>query len=172
MANATKNQNESASNLNQTTSLRTVALQLSVPIFSGGGIDASVKQAVADQSRVEEEVRVERETIEVEVQRYYQATMTGRARWDALRGAVEAAELAQFGMTRALQAGLATGNDVSEAQTRVFAARRELAQARLDYLVARTRLMIQAGMPAADVVADLDRALLAPTAPPAPAARP
>ena len=172
VASATKSQNESTSNLNQTTSLRSLALQLSVPIFSGGGIDASVKQAVADQSRVEEEVRVERETIEVEVQRYYQATMTGRARWDALRGAVEAAELAQFGMTRALQAGLATGNDVSEAQTRVFAARRELAQARLDYLVARTRLMIQAGMPAADVVADLDRALLAPTAPPAPAARP
>ncbi len=174
VASATKSQNESTSSLNQTTSLRSLALQLNVPIFSGGGIDASVKQAVADQSRVEQEIRIERENIEIEVQRFYQSTMTGRSRWEALRGAVEAAELAQLGMTRALQAGLATGSDVAETQSRVFAARRELAQARVEYLVARLRLMIQAGMPAADVVADLDRALVAQSgvSTPAPAPRP
>ena len=172
VASAAKSQNESTSNLNQTTSLRSLALQLNVPIFSGGGIDASVKQAVADQSRVEQEIRIERENIEIEVQRFYQSTMTGRSRWEALRGAVEAAELAQLGMTRALQAGLATGSDVSETQSRVFAARRELAQARIEYLVARLRLMIQAGMPAADVVADLDRALVAPPVLPTSATRP
>jgi outer membrane protein, protease secretion system len=172
VASASRSQNESTSNLNQTTNLRTLSVQLSVPIFSGGGIDASVKQALADQARVEQEIRVERENIEVEVQRYYLAMVTGRSRWQALQGAVDAAELALRGATRALQEGLGTANDVSEVQTRLFAARREVAQAQLDYWLGRTRLMIQAGLSTSDVVADLDRALHLQPLAPSPTARP
>ena len=174
VASASHNQNETTSSLNQTTSLRSLGLQLSVPIFSGGGVDASVKQALSDQSRAEEEIRIERETLEIEVQRYYQATQTGQARIEAMRTSVAAAELALLGTQRALEAGLSTGNDVAEAQARLFGTRRELAQMRLDYLLARTRLMVQAGMPMAEVAADVDRALVADTTPamPAPAQTP
>ena len=167
-----RSQNESTSNLNQTTALRSLGMQLNVPLFSGGGIDASVKQAVAEQSRAEEEIRIEREGLEIEVQRYYQAVATGQGRMDATRNAVEAAEFTLQGTGRALQLGLATGNDVADTVSRLYAARRELAQSRFDYLLARARLMVQAGMPMTDVAAEIDRVLVAAPAATPPSNRP
>lgn len=174
VASASRSQNESTSSLNQTTQLRSLGLQLNVPLFSGGGVEASVKQALADQARVEEEIRIERESLEVEVQRHYLTVTTGQSRMDAYRNLAEAAELSLQGTGRALEAGLATGNDVADALARVFAARRDLAQSRIEFLLARTRLMIQVGTPMAEVAADADRALVAtPNLPaPAPAPRP
>ena len=172
VASASRSQNESTSSLNQTTQLRSLGLQLNVPLFSGGGVEASVKQALADQARVEEEIRIERESLEVEVQRHYLTVTTGQSRMDAYRNLAEAAELSLQGTGRALEAGLATGNDVADALARVFAARRDLAQSRIEFLLARTRLMIQVGTPMAEVAADVDRALVAtpnlPASAPAP----
>ena len=172
VASVSRSQNESTSNLNQTTALRSLGMQLNVPLFSGGGIDASVKQAVAEQSRAEEEIRIEREGLEIEVQRYYQAVATGQGRMDATRNAVEAAEFTLQGTGRALQLGLATGNDVADTVSRLYAARRELAQSRFDYLLARARLMVQAGMPMTDVAAEIDRVLGAAPAATPPSNRP
>ena len=139
-----------------------------MPLYSGGGVDASVKQSEADRSRAEEDIRVERENLEIEVQRQYQAVVGGTSRIAAYRKAVDSSELALQGARRSLASGLATGSEVAEAQARHFSARRELAQARFEYLLARLRLMVNSGAPAADVAADLDRALTAsPVAPPA-----
>lgn len=160
VASVSHSQNESLSNLNQTSSLRSIGLQLSIPLYSGGGVDASVKQAVADQARVEEEVRVERENVSLEIQRQHQAVALGASRIVAYKVAVDSAALALQGSQRALEMGLSTNHDVAEAQARYSSARRELAQARVDYLISRLRLMVHAGMPMADVVADLDRALV------------
>ena len=156
-------QNESISSLNQTSMLRSVGVQLNLPIYSGGGVDANVKQAVAEQARAEAEVRQERETIEVEVQRQYQAVSNGEARIAAHRQAVASADLMLLGARRSLDAGLGTANDVADAVARVFTGRRDLAQACIEYLVARMRLLITAGMTQAFIAADLDQALVAAT---------
>ncbi len=161
VASLSRNENESINSLNQATTLRTVGVQLNVPIYSGGVVDASVKQAMAEQARAEEEVRLEKENIAVEVQRFHQTALTGAPRIAANVQAVASAELALYAAERSISAGLGTLNDVSEAQTRLFLARRDLTQARIDYLSARLRLMLQTGMAMAEVSADLDAALLA-----------
>jgi protease secretion system outer membrane protein len=53
VASATMNRNESLSTLSQESRLRTLALQLNVPLYSGGGVSASVRQAAADMARAE-----------------------------------------------------------------------------------------------------------------------
>lgn len=160
VASVTQSQNESISSLNQTSTLRSIGVQLNVPLYSGGGVDAGVKQAMADQARAEEEVRTERENIEIEVHKQYQTVASGQARISAYRQSVASAELLLQGMKRSLEAGLGTQNDVADATARVFLARRDLAQARVEYLIARARLMLQAGMPSAEVAADVDRSLV------------
>lgn len=161
VASMSRSENESISSLNQSSTLRTIGLQLNVPLYSGGGVEASVKQAMAEKAKSEEELRLERENIAVDVQRYLQSVQTGGARIAANQTAVESAKLALLATERSLGAGLGTLNDVAEMQTRLFLAQRDLAQARLDYISARMRLMLQAGIPTAEVSNDLDRLLTA-----------
>jgi len=151
--------NESITSLNQTSTLRSVGVQLSVPLFAGGGVEAGIAQALAESARVAEELRLERETLQSEVQRQFSFATSSVARVDAYRRVVESADTALEGATRALAAGLATNTDVLDAQARRFTALRDLAQARFEGLIARYRLQLQAGSPVAEVVDEIDRLL-------------
>jgi protease secretion system outer membrane protein len=166
VASVSRSQSETLNTLNQTSTLKSLGVQLNVPIYSGGGVDAGVKQAMADQARVEEEIRSERENIEVEVQRHFMAVSNGGTKIAAYRQAVESSELALLGTRRVLDQGLGTNNDVADAQARLYGAQRDLAQARIEYLQSRLRLMLQAGMPMTEVVAELDRSLTAASSAP------
>ncbi len=161
VASVTRNSNESLSQLNQSSRLSSVGLQLNVPLYSGGGVDASVKQARSDVARVEAELSNERRNVELEIQRQYLATSNGAARIQAYVRAVASGEVMLEGVTRGVAAGLRTAAEVLEAGARLQQAKRDLAQARVEYLLARARLLAQSGAAAAEVVADIDRLLSA-----------
>lgn len=161
-----KSKNDSLANLNQSSTLKSVGVQLQVPIFSGFGVDASVKQAEAERKRAEQDLHADREQIELEVQRLYVAASSGITRVDALRRSVAASETALEGTTRALEAGLATSADVLDAQTKLFAANRDLIQARYEYVASRMRLLAQVGTPLPQLVADIDSLLTVKFEPP------
>ena len=162
IASVTRSENESLTNLGQTSVLKSLGVQLNVPLYSGGGVSASVKQAVAEQQRAEEDLRNERENVEVQVQKNYLLVANGAARVQAYRRAAESSQVAYNGAVRAQEAGMGTTADVLDAQTRLFAARRDLAFARYDYLAARLRLKANAGLPLDEVTSDIDRLLPVP----------
>jgi len=164
VASVSQSENESVSNIGQATTQRAIGVQLNIPLYSGGGVEASVRQALADKARAEEELRMERENLEVEVQRYHQLTLNGVERIKAQERAVASAELAVTGMRRALEGGVGTLADLADALSRSHTAQRELAQARIDYLQARTRLLLQSGFGMTEVVQELDRLLAGATA--------
>jgi outer membrane protein, protease secretion system len=159
VASLSQSSNESISNLNQSSRLASVGLQLSIPIFSGFGVEASISQARSELAKTEADLANERENVALEVQRQHLAASAGRSRMQALGQAVAAAEVLVEGVTRGQAAGLRTTSEVQDAIARVFSARRDLAQARLDYLLARMRLMLQSGAPLAEVVFDIERLL-------------
>lgn len=151
--------NESISNLGQSNKLASIGIQLSVPLFSGFGVEAGISQARSELSKAEADISNERENVAVEVQRQFLAATAGASRVQTFAGAVAAAELVLEGMTRGQAAGLRTLAEVQEAMARVFGARREWAQARLDYLLARLRLQLVSGAPLGEVVFDIERQL-------------
>lgn len=159
VASIARNENESLNNLGQTSVLKTFGVQVNVPLYNGGGVEAGVKQAMAEQARVEESVRLEREGTQLEVQRNYQVVATGPEKIKAYRRAVESSEVAYRGAVRSQEAGLATTADVLDAQARLYSAQRDLAQTRYDYLQGRMRLMAFAGLPIDEVVSEIDRHL-------------
>lgn len=163
VANLSRSRNESLSNLNQSSTLKSVGVQLNVPLFSGGAVVAAVRQSEADLARTEQEFRAEVETVELEVQRSYVLVASGAARIDAYRQLVAANETAVVGMTRALESGLATSADVIEAQSRLYGSLRDGVQARYEYLVARMRLLINVGLPMQEIIDDIDRRLTVKT---------
>lgn len=165
-----RNRNESLANLDQSSSLRTIGVQLSLPLYSGGGVTATVRQAQFESLRAEEELRTERENVELELRRLLQAADAAAARAAALRNAVAAGETAVTGATLAQAAGQATQTEWLDARSRLYASRRELAQAQYDHLAARMRLLLLAGEPTPRVIGDIGAVLIEriPFAPPAP----
>ncbi len=159
VASVARSENDSITNLNQNSVLKSVGVQVNVPLYSGGGVTASVKQAVAEQARAEEDLRNERESVEALVQRNYLLVANGAARVRAYRQAAESSQVAYTGAVRAQEAGMGTTADVLDAQTRLYTARRDLAFARYDYLLARLRLKVNAGLPLDEVTSDIDRLL-------------
>lgn len=155
-----RNRNESLANLDQTSNLRSLGIQVSMPLFSGFGVVAATRQAQSEMSRAEQDLRAERENVELEVRRLLQGADSAALRADALRNAVAAGETAVTGATRAQAAGLATQAEVLDARNRLFASRRELAQAQYDHLAARMRMMLLAGEPMQRVIDQIGAQLI------------
>jgi protease secretion system outer membrane protein len=164
VANAIDSQSESVSTLNQQVRQYSVGIQLNIPIFSGGIIEARVEQAVAEASRVEAQLEADRLALAVDIRRQRQFTQTGLAKIEAYKDAIAASLVALEGNQRGLVAGVRTTVDVNEATRRLFLSRRDFAQARYEVLLARLRLQTLAGLPLADIVQDIDRHLTAPPA--------
>lgn len=150
-------ESESISNIGQTSRLRSIGLQVTMPIFNGGGVDASVKQALARQSQAEERLRFEREALLYDVQRLWQGTISGETRVRALGDALRSAALALRGAERSQEEGQGTAGQVAEVRTSFLRAERELLQSRLDYLQARVQLQLRSGLSMTQVVGDFDR---------------
>lgn len=157
LATHSRNTNESTATLNQVSNLSSVVLQLNVPLFSGGGVQASVRQAQSEVLRAEAELSLERRNVEQEIQRQYLVAGKGRERIVAFRQAVESNELMLEGVTRALAAGLRTHADVMEAGAKLQLARRDLAQSRVEVLMSRLRLHSLSGLGVFDAAVDLER---------------
>lgn len=162
VASVTRSENESLTNLNQSSVLKSLGVQVNVPLYAGGGVVANVRQAVALQSQAEEDIRNERENVEAEVQRNYLAVSNGAARVQAHLQAARSSEVAYTGAVRAQEAGLGTTADVLDSLVRLFQARRDLAVARYDYLAARLRLKAHAGVPLDELTRDIDQLLPVP----------
>lgn len=159
VASVSRSENDSITNLGQSSVLKSVGVQVNVPLYGGGAVSASVKQAAAEAARAESDIQVERVKVEADLQRNYVLVANGAARVQAHRRAAESSQIAYTGALRAQEAGMGTTADALDALTRLFAARRDLAAARYDYLAARLRLKAFAGLPVEEVTSDIDRLL-------------
>ena len=115
-----------------------VGVQLSVPLFNGGGVSAQTSQARAKAEKVRQMLESTRRKTLAEASRLILAVEQGIEHVQALRQAVVSAEDAQVGEQKGLQAGTRTLVDVLDAERRLAEARREHAVAL--YTVANNRL--------------------------------
>lgn len=134
-----------------------VMLRLSIPIFSGFGIHSVTQEAVERRNVAKEErERVQRET-ERQARAAYQGVATGISRVNALRQSVVSQESALDAKQQGYRSGLFPLLAVLDAQRDLYRAKREHAQARYEYLVARLRLKQATGSLSDDDMAWIDR---------------
>lgn len=146
VARATRSENESISTLNQKTSVTAVGVQLNIPLFAGGRVNALTGQAVANRERALAELDGIVNDVQVEVKRQFMAVETGGHKVRAYQKAVESSEVATEGTKRGMAAGIRTNTDVLDAERVMFAAKRDLAQARYEFLVSTLQLKTAAGV--------------------------
>jgi len=119
---------------------KTIGLQLNIPIYSGGYVNSTIRQAVAEQTRTEESLEALRRDLGVRVHKEYRGVSEGVMRVRALEQAARSAEQMMKSTQMSQKAGSRTQLDVLNAQQQYTLALRDLAQARLVYLLSKVRL--------------------------------
>lgn len=153
---------ESINTINQDVNTRSGGIQLNIPIFSGGYVNAATDQAVASLRKSEAELDNELNNLQIEVQRQFLATSNGLAKISAYSQAVKSSEIALEGTIYGLKAGTRTNLDVLDAQRRVFVSKRDQAQSMYNYLLASLKLKTAAGRPIEEAFSEIDKNIIQP----------
>lgn len=122
-----------------------IGVQLTIPLYAGGGLDSREREALARQRQAEQEVAAARRDVRLKVQDGYLAVKTGVSRITAVKQALVSARSALEATTLGRDVGTRTELDVLDAQQRMYGAELDLVQARVDYLMGRLRLSAAAG---------------------------
>ena len=144
---------ENITRINSRYENKSIGLQLNVPLYSGGYVNSTIRQAVAEQTRAEETLEALRRDLGVRVHKEYRGVSEGVMRVRALEQAVRSAEQMMKSTQMSLKAGARTQLDVLNAQQQYTMALRDLAQARFVYLMSKVKLASLAGD---DAVASVD----------------
>lgn len=123
----------------------TANLQLTIPIYAGGGIEANVREAVANYQIATEKRAQKSREIERQTRTAYLDAQAGRARIDSTAKEVESREKARDAQERSYELGVATIVAVLESKKNLLKARFEQAQARYHYIRSLAALRLWAG---------------------------
>ena len=124
---------------------RVVGVQLAVPIYQGGLVSSRVREAVANEDKARQDLENARRTAELTARQTYLGVTSGIAQVRALEAALVSSQ-SSFDSTRLGQeVGVRTQVDVLNAQQQLSQTRRDLAQAKYNYILALLRLKSAAG---------------------------
>jgi outer membrane protein len=143
-----------------------IGLQVQIPLYLGGAVSSRVRQATWNREKALEDVEVARRQTELETQRAYLNLSTSIAQVKALEQALVSSQ-SQVDSTRlGYEVGVRNSVDVLNAEQQLFTAKRDLLQARYNYLVNIIRLKAASGIVAEPDLADINQQLLTSAAPP------
>jgi outer membrane protein len=142
-----------------------IGLQLQVPLYLGGAVNSRVRQAVWNKEKALEDVEIARRQTELETQRAYLNLSTSIAQVKALEQALISSQSQVDSTKLGYEVGVRTSVDVLNAQQQLFSAKRDLLQARYNYLVNIIRLKAASGIVAEPDLADINQQLLTSAAP-------
>lgn len=122
-----------------------IGLQLSIPIFQGFAVQSRVREALATQEKVLQDLNNTRRNSVLQVSQQYLNVINGMAQVKALQQALISSQSQLDSTKLGQEVGVRTEVDVLNAQQLFYAARRDLAQARYNFLMSRLRLEAEAG---------------------------
>jgi outer membrane protein len=123
-----------------------IGLEISVPIYQGGGISSRAREAVANMARAQSELENARRQARLDARQALLGVQSGIALNQALRQAVSSGETQVRSTQRGLEVGVRTRVDVLNAEQQLFTTRRDLSAARYQALIAGLLLKAHAGV--------------------------
>jgi outer membrane protein len=136
-----------------------VGLQLSVPLYQGGGISSREREAAFLLERTRQELENARRSSALATRQAYLAVINGIAQISALEQALVSSESALQSNRLGYEVGVRINIDVLNAQQQVFSTRRDLAVARYNTITNFLRLKAAAGTLREEDLEEVSRAL-------------
>jgi protease secretion system outer membrane protein len=145
IATYSKGDAESLNTYNQNTVNRTVGVQVNIPIYQGGAINASTRQAAAGYERAKADLDVRTNKLMVELRKAHDVVLSSVNKIGALVKAVESGKELMKATEQSIKGGVRINLDLLNAQQQLFVSQRDLAQARYSYLIGLMRLRAISG---------------------------
>jgi outer membrane protein TolC len=136
-----------------------IGVQLTVPIFAGGGVNSAVRQATADAEEARQGYEYARDDLRLKVQNQYDAVRAGISRVHALERALVSADQNVLSNRKGVLAGTRTTLDVLNVEQQRFNTQVDLAKVRYQILVAWATLLSYVGDLDTDQIARINRVL-------------
>jgi protease secretion system outer membrane protein len=140
-----KGDNESINTYNQDTVNRSIGVQVNIPIYQGGAISATVRQAAAGYERAQSDLDARTNRVLVELRKAHNIVTSSVHKIEALEKAVESGNLLMKATEQSIKGGVRINLDLLNAQQQLYTSQRDLAQARYSYLIGLLRLRAAAG---------------------------
>jgi outer membrane protein/protease secretion system outer membrane protein len=165
VASRTRYDSDSLSTINNRYQVDTLGLQLNVPIYSGGYINADTTQARAREQRALAEHEGIRQELEVRVLKEYTGVTQGRERLAALEQALEASRATLNSTRRGIEAGTRNQLDVLNAERDSLAVELALSRARYEFIINYLRLLALGNLLSGEEIVKVNALLLHKTQP-------
>lgn len=144
-ASAGRDKSSSESTYGQKYVTNSFGFQVSIPIFAGGGVSATVRQAVDNKERLRYENDAKTRKVLNELRTQFNLYNSSVAKLKAYQMAVDSARELTVAVRRSVAGGERVNADVLDAEQRYVDSLRNLAQARYAYLMAWIKIKQLAG---------------------------
>ena len=131
---------ENQVSINQFYMTSQVGLQVNIPIFAGGYINSQVRQASAILEKSQQQYEARRRELGLQIRKEFQNVAEGVLKVKAQEQAERSSDQALLSNQKGYQAGTRSQIDILNAQQQRMNVRRDLANVRYQYLLARVRL--------------------------------
>ncbi len=142
--------------IGQTYGTNSISLQMNVPIYSGGYVSASVRQAHAKRLKAQELFSWQERSVDSDVRKYYNGVITSVAQIKAYEQAVKSHEIAVTGTKKGFEMGQRSNVDVLNAQQKLLESKRNLAKTRYQYILNKLQLKDSTGILSASDVEEVN----------------
>ena len=117
-----------------------LGVQVNIPIYAGGYANSQIRQAHANVEKHQQQYEARRREVGLQIRKEFQNVAEGVLKVKAQEQAERSSDQALFSNQKGYQAGTRTQIDILNAQQQRMNVRRDLANARYQYLMARVRL--------------------------------
>jgi outer membrane protein len=132
------------------------AINVNVPVYSGGSVSSRVREAVQLHNRAKDELELEYRAVQRQTFSTYDGVLTDISKVQALRKSVEAYEAGVNAKTIGYESGLTNSLTVLDAERDLFFARSEYARARYGYILNQLRLKRAVGVLTLDAIKEIN----------------
>lgn len=139
-------ENDSNNTLGSRFDTTTVALQMNVPLFAGGYVNASVRQAASKLTEAEETLTAKTREVEYQVRKYYNSVESQFQTIRAYQQAVKSSRVAMEGTQKGFVAGFKTNIEVLDAQQKLFSNQLELTKTQYSLINDLVNLKFSSGL--------------------------
>lgn len=117
-----------------------VGLNLTIPLFAGGGVQARVREAIALKEKASEDLEVARRQAITQARQAFTGVVNGAAQVDALESAISSSKSSLDANKVGYRIGTRINIDVLNAEQQLYAAQRDWHKARAETLMQGLRL--------------------------------
>lgn len=144
-ASHSENDSSSDNTVNQKYRTNSIGIQVSMPLYSGGGVAASTRQAAASYGQAKYEMDAQVGSTLNDLRKQFNLCLSSRAKLAAYELAVKSATEQVDATRKSVLAGQRVNVDVLNAEQQLYSAKRDLASAKYTYIKAWVSLLNGAG---------------------------